>query len=46
MLEDVVLGIQQTFGGLHIDVDVDPVLCGAVVKFLNAVGEEPFMDEI
>jgi hypothetical protein len=46
MLEDVVLGIQQTFGGLDVDVDVDPVLCRAVVEFRNAVREEPFVNEI
>lgn len=46
MLEDEVLGVQQTFGRLDIDVNVDPVLSGALVKFANAIGEESFMDEI
>jgi hypothetical protein len=46
MLKDIVLCIQQTFGRLDINIDIDPVLCRAIVKLSNTIGEQPFMDKI
>lgn len=46
MLEDRVFGIEQTLGILDRDVDVDPVLGRAVVKLVDAVGEEPLVDQV
>lgn len=43
MLEGVIFGIQETLGSQNIDLDVDPVLGGAVGSVDDAIGLQPFV---
>ena len=46
MLKNIVLGVQQAFSRLDINVYIDPVLGRTVGELANTIGEKPLMYEI
>ena len=46
VLIDRIFSVQQTLSGSNINVNIDPVLCGTVVEFTDAICQEPFVNKI
>ena len=46
MLENRVLSIQQTLCRFDVDINVDPILRRRVAQFVDAIGQEPFMNKV
>jgi hypothetical protein len=46
VLEDGVLGVEQTLRGSNVNVNVDPIFCRAVIEFTDAIADQPFVNKI
>lgn len=46
LLKDGVLGVKETLGRADGDVDDDPILGRRVVRFIDAIGQKQFMEEV
>jgi hypothetical protein len=46
VLVDGILRVQQTLSGSDVNVNIDPILCGAIIECTDAIGHEPFVDKI
>jgi hypothetical protein len=46
MLVNGVFGVQQTLSRFNVNVNIDPILRGAVAQFTDAADQEPFVYKV